>query len=436
MTGSPNISEAIFEKIAKADAFVCDVSIINQHLKPPTDDVPWRATPNPNVLMELGYAMKVLSWERIILVMNTAYGAVELLPFDINRQRVTSYFLPFEESKQEVRKDFVKTLSASIEAVYALGARAEVREFVPTLAQIAIEKLNDGKADAVNAVRIAWKDWMKKLDLLNPVFDPNNSSISIYEVQLSDALERSLALTREFEEVITAIAGNSSVTAAESIYQGFVGLLDKYDPMKIGNYTECDGDFFRFIGHEWFVSSTAIYIREKQWGLLDETLQEKIVYTRKGSPLSELVEWNAFYEPIITLFYKDNRHTTLHSEMLKKRHESFVSETAVSWQQFWEADYFLFLRGQLNNPAWQTYTKGDFFWFMLTASHTGAPASWVVKWRSKRAVQKWLPALGIESVDELKARVSERKSYLDPKRAFGIMSSGLQIESELIAIEP
>src|SRR5438876_9492524 len=46
--GAPDIAHTIFQKIEKAAAFVADVSIINAGIG--------RPTPNPNVLIELGYA--------------------------------------------------------------------------------------------------------------------------------------------------------------------------------------------------------------------------------------------------------------------------------------------------------------------------------------------------------------------------------------------
>ncbi|HRV93171.1 MAG TPA: nucleotide-binding protein [Anaerolineae bacterium] len=61
--GSPNIAHTILEKIEKSDIFVCDVSIIN-----PNRTSECRSTPNPNVLIELGYATKALGHERIIMV--------------------------------------------------------------------------------------------------------------------------------------------------------------------------------------------------------------------------------------------------------------------------------------------------------------------------------------------------------------------------------
>ncbi|CDN11831.1 MAG: hypothetical protein HRU34_00290 [Richelia sp.] len=85
--GSPDIANTIFDKIEQAQVFVCDVSIINQNSE-------YRATPNPNVLIELGYAVKTLGWGKIIIVINTAFGTIEELPFDIRMRRVTNYHIP------------------------------------------------------------------------------------------------------------------------------------------------------------------------------------------------------------------------------------------------------------------------------------------------------------------------------------------------------
>lgn len=82
--GAPDIAETILDKIEQSQVFVCDVSIINHN-----DQT--HATPNPNVLVELGYALKVLGTSRIIMVMNTAFGEPEMLPFDLRMKRVVTY---------------------------------------------------------------------------------------------------------------------------------------------------------------------------------------------------------------------------------------------------------------------------------------------------------------------------------------------------------
>ncbi len=59
--GSPDIVDTILEKIDSCSVFAGDVSIINATSKK-------RKTPNPNVLIEFGYALKRLGLSHIILV--------------------------------------------------------------------------------------------------------------------------------------------------------------------------------------------------------------------------------------------------------------------------------------------------------------------------------------------------------------------------------
>lgn len=86
--GTPDIARTIFEKIDSCDAFVADISLIRFG-----DGEDGRATPNPNVLIELGYAIGTLTWDRILLVMNTHFGPPEALPFDLKTRQAIGYQL-------------------------------------------------------------------------------------------------------------------------------------------------------------------------------------------------------------------------------------------------------------------------------------------------------------------------------------------------------
>jgi len=136
--GSPNIAEVVFSKIADADAFVADVSLINQrpsqvphedwkrHLRVALDR--WaaarlqsrgaplpRATPNPNVLTELGYAMALLGREAVILLVNTHFGGLEELPFDLNQLRTLTYRAdPADSDRATIRNDLRRSLEKAI----------------------------------------------------------------------------------------------------------------------------------------------------------------------------------------------------------------------------------------------------------------------------------------------------------------------------------
>jgi hypothetical protein len=67
--------------------FVADVSLIGGRRR-------GRPTPNPNVLIELGYALHSLGDGLVVLVFNTAYGRLDQLPFDLKMRRVIPHSMP------------------------------------------------------------------------------------------------------------------------------------------------------------------------------------------------------------------------------------------------------------------------------------------------------------------------------------------------------
>jgi len=90
--GSPDIARTIEEKIRSADIFIADATIINTETKS-------KPTPNPNVLFELGIAQAILGWDRIILIVNTAYAPINELPFDIKSHRALNYSLSTQDAE-------------------------------------------------------------------------------------------------------------------------------------------------------------------------------------------------------------------------------------------------------------------------------------------------------------------------------------------------
>lgn len=99
LTGSPDIVKAIFDKINDSDLFVADVSLCF------TNNDKGKKSPNPNVLIELGYAIKVLGWERIICVFNLAFDAP---------QPRAHLGLWGEEQDSENEDDYEKSLQENI----------------------------------------------------------------------------------------------------------------------------------------------------------------------------------------------------------------------------------------------------------------------------------------------------------------------------------
>lgn len=96
--GTPEIASTIFRKIDECRVFVGDVSIINCHTTE-------RKTPNPNVLLELGYAAKSLGWDYVICVFNTAFGEIENLPFDLRTRRIARYSVSENKENKAASRD-------------------------------------------------------------------------------------------------------------------------------------------------------------------------------------------------------------------------------------------------------------------------------------------------------------------------------------------
>jgi hypothetical protein len=116
IAGSPPIVNEIFKKIDKAFAFVADVTFVGTRLD-------GRPTPNPNVLLEYGWALKSRGYYTIITVMNTAYGEPtdQTLPFNMKHLRwPITYCLPEgadDTTRLKVRTGLAATLKVALRAI-------------------------------------------------------------------------------------------------------------------------------------------------------------------------------------------------------------------------------------------------------------------------------------------------------------------------------
>ena len=113
--GSPPIMETIFGKIDRAGVFLSDLTFVAER-------VSGGRTPNPNVCIEHGYALKALGWRRMVAVMNTAMGHPDQheLPFDVRHVRRPIFFSITEDADADVRHQTKDALTKQL--VVALKA--------------------------------------------------------------------------------------------------------------------------------------------------------------------------------------------------------------------------------------------------------------------------------------------------------------------------
>lgn len=80
--GSPDLARVILEKIEKSSVFVADVTPVGR-ISAPHEGKQEKKTINPNVAIELGYALHALGDRALLMVLNEHYGGRTDLPFDL-----------------------------------------------------------------------------------------------------------------------------------------------------------------------------------------------------------------------------------------------------------------------------------------------------------------------------------------------------------------
>jgi hypothetical protein len=127
VAGTPPIVETIFRKIDAAAAFVPDLTFVGKR----RDD---RPSPNPNVLIEYGWALKSLGHLRIVPMMNTHYGEPTPtdMPFDMRHLRnPIQYNCPPDTDEATVKRVKAKLARQIETAIRAVLGSDEYRASLP-----------------------------------------------------------------------------------------------------------------------------------------------------------------------------------------------------------------------------------------------------------------------------------------------------------------
>ncbi len=119
--GHPEIARTIFGKIDDGAIFLADLTLTGQ-VK--TFDGRKKRVANANVLLELGHASARMGWERMVLVMNEAFGKAENQLFDIlHRRHPNTYRLPDNDNGR--RLDAKASLTAKLKLAFKAAFAAE-----------------------------------------------------------------------------------------------------------------------------------------------------------------------------------------------------------------------------------------------------------------------------------------------------------------------
>jgi hypothetical protein len=120
VAGSPPIADTILRKVEVCSVFVADLTFVGQSKDKLTNSAGMsRQIPNPNVLIEYGYALRCHSHTRLVGIMNTAYGEPDTasLPFDLRHLRWPITYRLTESLLSESAKQFETLVSTLVQEV-------------------------------------------------------------------------------------------------------------------------------------------------------------------------------------------------------------------------------------------------------------------------------------------------------------------------------
>lgn len=395
--GAPDIAETIFSKIERSQVFVCDVSIVNSG--------PRRPSPNPNVLIELGYARKALGSDRVVMVMNTSFGGPEMLPFDLRQRRVVTYDMSTEAGERAPeRRKLEAVLEVALRTIIATVDQ-QPGDVNPQL-QLAEQARNAIESSLPNQTLLAKRSldyiW-KTIDSLAPDF-PGSQAASTDD-SLVEAIAEATPAIVDFARLSDVIAAANATEPAFTVYRAFGRLLNHYRPPVgfSGTWYPAHSDYYKFIGHELFVTFIAHLIRDSRWQLLTDLLDEKL-YVENTTDGPAMMLFPRVSDHVGLLEYRRHRlapeRISLHADLLNERHTQGSLGDLAPFRQFVGADFFLFLREGLGWRPWSTIYLGH-----------QAPR-YLVECERARNAELLLPPLRVATLDELKARVFERTHSL------------------------
>ena len=338
-SGAPDIAATIFAKVDTADAFVADISFIT----PPTPDNPERKRcPNPNVLLELGYALRRHGWERVLLVFNEHYGSLSDLPFDLRGRRVIAYSSAPEDTDRATARKLLHDR-------FIADLRIMVKQELPLAtgsSRSAIDAIEQQRPNRAAIVRNATAGIAARISAVAPDLAKGTLDSAAFMAGLD-------AATPPISEYLEIAGAAASMDDRDAVRELLLGL----EPIAFGcnlspgggHYWEYQFDFWRQVGYELLLGLIALLLRERRFEVLGEVLRTRLHVSNAPGGGGDQVRVSYLNPPTSyqqgawgeTQLADGRRYISPIGQLLKVRYEAPPLANLVGWSEIQSADLFL-----------------------------------------------------------------------------------------------
>jgi hypothetical protein len=403
--GSPDIATTIFGKIDAADLVVLDVSLI-------TPEETARRSPNPNVLIELGYAVRSKSWQNVVLVMNRAYGRPEQLPFDLRSRRATVYELHegADETDRRRQKDILtRILEIAIRAAleHQAATVGEVIEPIRSEAK-AIEAIEGGKANRGRTVSRFTSEVFDDVSGRDPnLAQYGQTTYPQVLTPLLAALEGTEPIVAEYGRVANAAADMKDGESLVVLYRGLEQFAVRYDHQygAGGVVLDYEYDFWRFVGLDLVLTLVAVCVRTDFWeGLAEILSHDLLLRTVAGGPATKPFTYHNRGIVTIERCSEQLKSWFPVGQILKDRHDRAPLKDIADFESIAAADLFLFMRSEIRSDQPHEYPK----WRVTTPQLSEGPPEFLFRAARIGIARRLASAVGVDRPEVLRERLWDR----------------------------
>ena len=303
--GSPPITQTILDKIENCAAFVADLTFVGESLPSVRTPTKHRLLPNPNVLIEYGYALHCHGHGRMITVMNTAFGDCNqnTLPFDLRHLRwpiIYNLQTPDLPEKKAIFDQLVSKLTEALKLIFATQAQSRAALETERLSLSAkLTKYQDALSAGNPNTQYILDEFLDRFldEIARHRIRPDGKEP--FDETLVESLKELLPLRDYFLELCNAwIRTNDAALFVPKVVKVLeqVRILGER-PDNAASWHDNYGDNFGFLAHELFLSIVAILLRHRAFKLLVELFSTQFVLPDPdNSRRSESGPFTVFYD--------------------------------------------------------------------------------------------------------------------------------------------
>lgn len=393
LPGAPDIHTAIFKRIAACDAAVFDLTFVARDK---------RSHPNPNVLLELGFALGTIGWERVVLVMNSNHGRIEDLPFDLKIKRVLSYAASDDEAPADARNGLAAALKKALEVVL----REHPQEDRENQVKAVIAAFHDGIPGAAARLRPELKAMFGEWRAKRPVSAAGQTAAEAVLASFDESAEQ----VREFTRYVTAVAECRNADGFELVLSSIEELANSQsNRTENGGTRAVDSEFQRLLVRELITLVGAVCLATKNWDLLAMLTTRNFTFEYDHRQINGTFAKMLCDLPVLhAQASKDGTsQVDLVVNKIRERYASGLGGVVI--RDLREADYFLYLANELQSAEPRAFQH--WFPFFFQSARGSGPNQGRIGWLERCRSVGWLAnvarAMGVTN-DQFRSRYSER----------------------------